>query len=143
MLYLRILSVNFFVLVLLWTYRILPYFLLEYRVLNFNYHFARAVCSPFQGVFIVLFRTTYVCLRNSTTSLLPLFFFFFNLVLVRTACIHTVSLFSENKVHPLKVSYCLFFVEDGVHPFKESYRLFFVKDDVHPFKESYRLFFFF
>ena len=76
MLYLRILSANLFVLVLLWTYRILPYFLLEYRVLNFNCHFARAVCSPFQGVFIVLFRTTYVCLRNSTTSLLPFFFFF-------------------------------------------------------------------
>ena len=37
---------------------------------------------------------------------------------------HAVSLLSENNVHPLKVSYRLFFVEDNVDPFKVSYCLF-------------------
>ena len=105
---LRILLANFFVLVLLWTYRILSYFLLEYKVRCFDRLFVRTMCFPFQGVFIVLVRTTYVPLRNSTVSLLfedDVFPFkeFLSSWLGRHL------LLSTNNMHPLKVSYCLFF----------------------------------
>ena len=147
MLYLRILLVNLFVLVLLWTHRILPYFLLEYRVRCFNRLFVQTVCSPFQGVFIVLVRTTYIHLRNSIISHLfedDVFsssrnFFFFLIVLVRTAYIHTVSLLSENNVHPLKVPYCLFLLRT-MYIHLRYLTVFLGEDDVHSFKESYRLF---